>query len=465
MTRLAAPSLRAGPPGRRPFALRRWFSVLSLICIGATCITSSWLLSRFLTQHMLQRDAAVMLEFVQSVADIENVKARNAGREPDVRDRGMYELFDHLSGVPYMLRTNIYAPDQTVAWSSEKNLIGKRFNANHELEAALAGRLVIETGETGRSQHPKHEHMFLSDQPVDFVETYLPLHDRETGKVIGVAELYRIPRELFQTIEKGHRLIWTTGLLSALLLYFALFWIVRRGDATIRSQQSRLIESETLAAVGEMGSAVAHGIRNPLASIRSSAELCIDDKVSPMVRESATDIIAQVDRLEKWVRDLLSYAQPEHAPDGRVRLDALVGRVCEHFARDFERQHIRLAATLPSSMPPVVGDEAALEQVFANILSNAMEAMPDGGVVTISSSGSVPGADLVVTVHDTGVGIAEAQKPHLFTPFQTTKAKGMGLGLALVRRILRRFGGDVRIESAAGAGTEVVLTFSTLART
>lgn len=446
---------------QQPFGLLRWFSVISLFSIGAACIVSSYLLSRFLTQQMLYRDGAVMLEFVQSVTDIENIKARAAGREPDVRDRGMQELFDHLASLPDMLRTNIYASDQTLAWSSEKELIGKRFNDNHELEKALKGEMEIETGITSKNQHPKNEHMFLSDQPVQFVETYLPLRDKITSRVIGVAELYRIPKALFETIAQGRRLIWITGALSGLFLYVVLFWIVRRADATIRSQQMRLIESETLAAVGEMGSAVAHGIRNPLSSIRSSAELCIDDKSSLQVRESASDIVAQVDRLEKWVRDLLSYAQPEHGTVGRVRVDKVIHRVCEHMARDFERQCIMPTVTLPETLPAVVGDETALEQVFSSILANAVEAMPQGGRLTIEASQLARDASVVITVSDTGVGIPDAHKAKLFVAFQTTKPKGMGLGLALVRRIVRHFGGDIHIQSTVGAGTQVALTFVT----
>jgi two-component system, NtrC family, sensor histidine kinase HydH len=445
---------------KRSFSLMRWFSVLSLICIGAACVLSSYMLSRFLTQQMLQRDGTLMLEFVQSVMDIENIKSRAAGREPDVRDHNMYELFDHLSGLPKVLRTNIYAPDQTLAWSSEKTLIGKRFDDNPELEKAIKGELEIESGVTSKHQHPKHEHTFLSDEPVRFVETYLPLRDKETDRVIAVAEIYRVPTALFETIERGRQLIWMTGVLSALILYATLFWIVRRADATIRSQQARLVESETLAAVGEMGSAVAHGIRNPLASIRSSAELCLDDKASPQTRESAGDIMAQVDRLEKWLRDLLNYAQPDSRTAARVQLDGVIQRVCEQFSRDFEKHNIQSTLALPPLLPPVVGDETAFEQVFTSIVANAMEAMPQGGCVNICASVPAREDTVLVTVSDTGVGIPERQQGRLFTAFHTTKPKGMGLGLALVRRIVRRFGGDVRIESAVGAGTTVLLTFA-----
>jgi signal transduction histidine kinase len=445
--------------GNRPFSLMRWYSVLSLICIITASVLSSYVLSHFLTQKILKRDAEVTLEFVQSVADIENAKARAAGRTPDVRDRGMEELFQHFAGLPDILRSNIYATDRTLAWSSDKNIIGKRFDDNPELEKALKGEVEIETGTTGRSQHPKHEHMFLSDQPVPFVETYLPIRDRQTGKVIGVAELYRIPHALFATIQQGQRLIWVIAVLAAILLYLTLFWIVRRADTTIRDQQSRLIESETLATVGVMGSAVAHGIRNPLASIRSSAELCVDEKASAQVRESMADIVAQVDRLENWVSDLLSYSQSEARTAQSVPLDVIVKRACEHLARDFEKQRIVPSVSVPESVPGVVGDAAAYEQVFASVLANAMEAMPDGGRVTINANTPSRGEPVVVTVSDTGVGIPQNESDKLFKPFHTTKAKGMGLGLALVRRIVRSYGGDVRIESIFGKGTQVVLSF------
>jgi signal transduction histidine kinase len=178
------------------------------------------------------------------------------------------------------------------------------------------------------------------------------------------------------------------------------------------------------------------------------------------VRESATDIIAQVDRMEKWLRDLLSYAQPDAGMASSVQLVGVIQRVCEQFSRDFEKQHIQPTLALPGTLPAVVGDEAAFEQVFTSIVANAMEAMPQGGSVTISASLPAGDGTVLVAVRDTGEGISAVQQAKLFTAFQTTKPKGMGLGLALVRRIVRRFGGDVRIESNPGAGTTVLLTFA-----
>ena len=170
--------------------------------------------------------------------------------------------------------------------------------------------------------------------------------------------------------------------------------------------------------------------------------------------------MAQVDRMEKWLRDLLSYAQPDVATAGRVRLNTLVERVCQQFSRDFEKQRIQSTVSLPAKLPLVVGDETAFEQVFTSIMANAMEAMPKGGTLTIGADRQSHDDTVLVTIRDTGVGMTDAQKSKLFTAFQTSKPKGMGLGLALVRRIVRRFGGDVRLESVAGAGTTVFLTFA-----
>jgi two-component system, NtrC family, sensor histidine kinase HydH len=427
-----------------PFRMMRWFSVLSLLSIGAFCIVSCYLLSTFLTQQMLHRDGAVMQEFVQAVADIEAAKSRLAGREPDIRDSNMRELFDHLAGVPGMVRISIYAPDQSIVWSSEKNRVGGRLAGGEGLGTALKGEMTVESG-------------------LNFVETYLPVRDINSGHVMGVAQLLRTPTALFQTISEGQKLIWLIGILSGLCLYLILFWIVYRADSVIRTQQSRLVESETLAAVGEMGSAVAHGIRNPLASIRSSAELCLgDDDATPQIRESANDIVGQVVRLEKWVRDLLTVAQSAPGPAGRVELGAVINRVCQSFSRDFEKRGIVPVVSLPNTLPTVAADEAPMEQVFSSILSNAMEAMPQGGKLTIVARQPSLDGPVVITVSDTGVGICNAQKAKLFMAFQTSKPKGMGLGLALVKRILTRFGGKVKIDSVFGKGTRVELTFARL---
>ena len=433
----------------------RWFSWLSLLSISVVCIAASVLLSSFLTQHVLRHDASLTMAFLQSVADRQTAAARASGRQPDLKETNFEEFFQLVSGVRAILRANIFGRDGSLLWSSTEKLAEQKLSSNPELEKALAGDVVIEVGVAG-DKDPKPEHVFLSDKPVRFVEIYMPIRNSGSGEVIGVAEIYREPRELFETIVRGTRLIWLLAALAGGLLFAVLLWIVRRADHTIEEQHQRLIESETLAAVGELGSAVAHGIRNPLASIRSSAELCADDK-SCAACQSSLDIIDQVDHLERWVRNLLTYSHPDTGGPTTVALQPLIARVEEQFRRECGRRSIALSVDLPPVVPAVAAYEPLLEQVLCSLIANAVEAMPEGGELKVSVSLADDPKRVVLTVDDTGHGIAPEQLSKLFTPFATTKPRGMGLGLSLVRRIIHRFGGDVLVESQPKQGTRVKL--------
>ena len=445
----------------QPYNLLQRFSLLSLLSVALVFGACSILLTDFLTRHVIGRDAALAMEFLQSAADVQNDIARREGRQPDIGDQRFEQFFGHVSRLPDVLRAKIYTPERRVIWSSDDKVEGVQLSHNPELDAALRGELRIETGVAGPDD-PKPERAHLSDQPVEFVETYVPIRDKASGKVIGVAELYRVPTALFESIRQGRSLIWTFAVISGLLLYGVLFWIVRGADRTIREQRERLVESERFAAVGELSSAVAHGIRNPLASIRSSAELCLDE-ATPTVAEASQDIIAEVDNLERWVRDLLTYSHPDRNGPTSADLHTVVARAENAFRRECEKRHITLVSTVPAAVPPVAGDEALLEQVLCSLYANAVDAMPGGGKLILAAEAADDRKGVRVIVSDTGHGIAPAQAARLFTPHATTKAKGMGLGLSLVRHIIRRFGGDVRIESVPQQGTRVILDLAAAA--
>jgi two-component system, NtrC family, sensor histidine kinase HydH len=447
----------AGPPP--PFNLRRRFSVLSFAAILVVASGASLFLSRFLTQALLQRDAAVTREVIQSVAEVEHAAAFFLSPRP-VRDSDatLQDFFAHIGNLPDVLRANVYGRDRTLLWSTEPRLVGQRFAPNDDLEEALRGAIAWETGITAREQHPKQEHKFLGPQAVPFVETYLPLTDPATGGVIGVVELYRIPHAVFATIATGTRRIWTAALLGGLFLFGMLYWIVARGDRLIRAQQARLVETETLAALGEMAAAVAHGLRNPLASIRSSAELALETPGAPDPA-GAQDIMHAVDRLEGWVRELLTYAQPATSPLAPVHLPALVRQSVAQFTRETARRGITVAVEVPATLPPVQADAALLGQVLNSVVANALEAMPRAGTLVVQGAVAPRARRVTLAITDTGVGIPPAQLAQVFTPFHTTKPHGLGVGLALARRILRRFGGDIAIRSREGHGTTVDLQF------
>ena len=430
---------------RGPFNLKRWFATLGLLSIAGISLVSAWLLSEFLTARMVRQEARLTQEVIDSLVRVEQADGffvYGQTSSEDVRD-----FFEHVMQLPDVLRVNLYSRKGQVIWSSDPTLIGRQFADNPELEQALGGTLVAHGGRPA-----KREHVDLDAQHSYFVEIYSPVRADRSGTVIGVVEMYRAPRALFDAIGAGQRAIWLGAALAGAFMYAALFWMVRRADNLIREQGERLVQSETLAAIGEMSSAVAHGIRNPLASIRSSAELALGSQ-PPGWSRASPDIIEQVDRLESWVRELLAYSQPLAARPEPVALGALLKASLQGFEREFERRGIRASAEVPDDLSPVTADALMLGQVFNSLIANAVEAMESGGSLTLSVKQEAE--RLRVRIHDTGPGMTREQLANAFKPFHTTKPKGVGVGLALARRIVQRFGGTIVLASEPGRGTVI----------
>ena len=438
-----------------PFNLVRTFSLISLICILLVAVTASLLLSRFLTNRMLQRDAELTMESVQVMAQVENVFDYFRGRR--LADKGFEEFLSGIALKADVLRTNIYSRDSKLIWSSDSQLTGQKLDRNEELEDALTGELKFETGTVGRENHPKAEHMFLGRQSVNFVENYFPVRDPGNNAVVGVVEVYRIPNALFDAIQAGTGLIWLSMIGGGLFLYVSLYWVVHRASVIMREQQGRLVESETLSAIGEMSGAIAHSIRNPLASIRSSAEL-MQTEAHGAVHENAKDIVDEVDRLEGWLRDLLTFSQPKHGLAEPMLLAPLLRESVEPYEREMEKRGIRPRLNVDDVLPPVKVDSGLLSQALRSLLSNAIEAMPNGGELVLTGRWDRHANRVRIAISDTGVGIPANQIEKVFLPFHTNKPKGLGVGLPLVKRVAKRFGGVVELASEVGLGTTVTLT-------
>jgi signal transduction histidine kinase len=435
------------------FNLIRWFSLTALVSVATVSALAGWGLSVFLTGRMIRQEAEVTAGFVRSIVATENAYGYfDETTAPTAQE--LQGFLDHMTRIPGVLRTNVYSAERRMIWSSNPMLIGQRFERNDELEEALRADLVVNSGVVDPAHLPKREHQQLPSD-ARFVESYIPILDEPGQRVVGVVELYKVPTELFDAIATGVRLIWLAATGAGLFLYAALYWIVHRAHQLIEVQRERLLESESLAIVGEMGSAVAHGLRNPLASIRSSAELALESPLPQEAGECARDIVQQVDRLEGWIRQLLTYARPSHATLGPVDMNAILGDSLAGFGRDLERRNITARLNLQAALPLVRGEPAMLGQLVVSLIANAAEAMPAGGEITLVSrreSGWV-----VAEVVDNGPGMARDTLQSVFKPFYTTKQRGLGLGLPLVRRVLERLGGRVEVDSAPGRGTRVRL--------
>jgi signal transduction histidine kinase len=247
------------------------------------------------------------------------------------------------------------------------------------------------------------------------------------------------------------------GLVETLANQAALAFVNAHAADLIRRTQAELAEAERLAAVGELASAVAHGIRNPLAGIRSSAEIARDDlrDGDGALRETLDDIIGEADRLETRVRTILDFTRPvalDVAPDD---LAAFVRRFADGFRARLPAG-VRLDTEVAPDLPPVSFDAAALGEVVETIAVNAVEAMDGAGTIMLRvvlepGDGSDGGA--VVSISDTGPGMTPETLRRVFDLFYTTKASGTGVGLAMAKRLVERQGGAIAAESALGHGS------------
>ncbi len=438
---------------QQSFNLLRWFSAFSLISIALITSISALLLSRFLSHNILMRDAVVTMEFVQSIAQTENASRYfGPGHEPGKVKATFEEFFRRIATMPEVVRAIVYGRDGAVIWSDNERFIGRRFLPNPQLEEALTGEITVRSGHSGKSLKP--EHIMDPDVPF-FAEIYIPIRDSDQ-EVVGVVEVYKVPVTLFEAIERGNRLVWINAAIGGLFLFATLFWIVRRADRVIHRQQERLVGSETLAAVGELASTVAHGIRNPLSSIRSSAEVALEKNQLPFYREASSDIMVEIDRLENWIRELLTYSRPVSAAPVPVRIDEVIRTTLESFDRDIKKHNIKVDLDL-RPVPVVSTDETLLRHVVMSLITNALEAMPSGGLLVVSAQ-EIPEREVIeVRIKDTGVGIPPEKMDKVFRPFYTTKPTGLGMGLPLAKRIIERQGGTITLASQERVGTTVSL--------
>lgn len=442
---------RAGPP--RTTGLLRRFSLLSLLCVAGGSTVLALVQSRFLAEHLIRREAEITVEYLNSIVRAEESWSVFTG-EPVEPGPMLTSFIRHIAHLPGVVRTNIYLSDQRLLWSSDLQPGQGPVVSNPELVEALGGRPEVEWGRIGTTDG-KPEHAGL-DTAVGqrFVEMYLPLFAQGGERVVAVVEIYRVPVALFATIDRGVALIWALSGGAGLLLYALLFGIVRRADRSLAAQQARLVETETLAAIGTMGSAVAHAIRNPLASIRSSAEL-LDPAEPDSVREGAADIVREADRADRWLRDLLLGA----AGDGtRERVDAvaLAREVVSDLAGFAERRGVSIGLEA-ERVPGLRGSRAALAQALQSLLVNAVEASPPGAQVMMRLGPGADGRSLRIDIADQGPGLGRAQAEQALRPFFTTKGNGTGLGLPLARRIVEGHRGTLAIEGRAGLGTTVTI--------
>ena len=218
----------------------------------------------------------------------------------------------------------------------------------------------------------------------------------------------------------------------------------------------QLERADRLASIGEMAAGIAHEIKNPLAGISAAVTIIKDDMAADDSRGAILgEVIDQVKRLDKTVNDLLFFGKPSLPELTWVDINTILTTTLKFASQHRGGVNIEKRIELQSDLPPVYADDKQMQQVFLNIVLNAYQAMPSGGMLGITSSLAIlDDIEYVrVDISNTGLGIPPQILEKIFTPFYTTKAQGTGLGLPICNKLVKLHKGNIRVISDDTSGT------------
>jgi two-component system sensor histidine kinase HydH len=257
---------------------------------------------------------------------------------------------------------------------------------------------------------------------------------------------------------------------SFALLGFLIGWMIearrrdRRAAAVIQAQveaisaaRARLVQSEKLAALGQLATAIAHEVRNPLAVIRSAAQSLAE--IAPAgddeARRASAFIAAEIDRLNNVITSLLAFARPLQLAPRAVTVAELFDRALLLASEHLAASRVHVGCDTPARLPAVRADPDLVCQVLLGLLTNAAEAAPVGGEIRLEACAAEGAVELAVA--DTGPGVAPELRERVFEPFFTTRPRGTGLGLAVARQIVEAHGGTIAVRERTGGGARFVV--------
>ena len=225
--------------------------------------------------------------------------------------------------------------------------------------------------------------------------------------------------------------------------------------------ERQLFHADKLVSLGELSAGIAHEIGNPLASIKTVIQAMNEEKPFTGVQKKYMKrILNEVNRLASFLRTFSVYANPLVNQTAKSRVDLVLREVIFLIKNEALKHNVSIDYTISKYMPHIALDSDQLKQIFINMFINAIQAMPNGGAITVTAASvDLKESGAVITISDTGPGIPVEIIANIFDPFFTTKQTGTGLGLSIVHRIVNEHNGQIRVRSVHGSGTtfEIVL--------
>lgn len=447
----------------KPFRLVKYFTFTSLIVIFLGTIALSMLNTHWARkmQHEKSEDYALVLVenlnhqvFLQFV-----IPAALKYGKIQLREKKQFERMDKV--VRSTLHSfkvdmvNIYDMNNIISYSFDQGLIGKKNAGGTGYQYALEGKTTSKLVQRGNFLEilfgfPKESRLI----------TFAPLRAekpfaRISGPVLGVVEIVQDMSEDYKTIFRFQILVNITSTLVMGILFLVLIFVVKRGEDIIQKRaqerlrlKEQLSRAKHMSSLGEMTAGISHEIRNPLGIIRSSAELLKKKMAGFDPTNTIPDIIVEeAGRLNNIITDFLDFAKPGKPNLLPCRVEEIIDKNLAFLASQIKEQGHIIKKYYADNLLEIKADSNMLYQAFLNILINAMQAMPGGGEIQIEIGSS----DNTVTIifEDEGGGIPEDVLEKIWDPFFTTKEKGTGLGLGIVKNIIESHGGRIRIENNA----------------
>lgn len=272
------------------------------------------------------------------------------------------------------------------------------------------------------------------------------------NKKVGFVAIVYLEKRL--TLDEGPFLVEERSLIDSVAREVAIFYERSRAEVEKESLQEQLRHADRLATIGQLAAGVAHELNEPLSNILGFAQLA---KKSPDLTDQVEKDLKNIERASLYAREiikkLMTFARqlpPRKIP---VDLNSMIEDSISFFEARCVKADIRLITRLADSLPKITLDPGQINQVLVNLIVNAMQAMPEGGILTVETQTS--GKGIAIGVTDTGIGMADDLQNQIFLPFFTTKDinEGTGLGLAVVHGIVTSHDGTISVESKAGQGT------------
>ncbi len=453
----------------KPFRLVKYFTFTSLIVIFCGTLILSVLNTQWARtmQRKKSEDFALLLienlnhqVFLQFVLPVYLKYGRI-----QLRNQEQFERLDKI--VRSTLHSfnvesvNIYDLNGTISYSFDQTNVGRTIIVSANYQAAIKGRSTSKLIQRGSFWEisfgiPKESR----------VVTFAPLRaekplSRLSGPVLGVVEIVQDLSEEYRNIFKDQIVVVITGAVVMGFLLLVLILVVKRGENIIETRalerlklEEKLSQAERLSSLGEMTAAISHEIRNPLGIIKSSAEHLKKKGLPDDPSFKIIDIIVEeARRLNSIITDFINFARPRNPNLQPCGVEEIIEKNLNFLSAQAKEQGIQIIKQLNGQSPEIVADKEMLYQAFLNIALNAMQAMPTGGEMVIETKSN----DHFVKVifDDTGEGIADEIISKIWDPFFTSKEKGTGLGLGIVKSIIEIHGGQVNVANKATKGVRV----------